>query len=106
MYLIVNFIFVLVVCLYVISIDFFIHFVTTILSNLYLFAFYLFLFYLIFIVSIFLRVVVGKRDLAVDVGTGTGQAAVPLAKYFKNVIGFDPSEGQVANATTAGINKL
>lgn len=82
---------------------FLIHFVTTIL---YLFAFYLFLFYLIFIVSIFLRVVVGKRDLAVDVGTGTGQAAVPLAKYFKNVIGFDPSEGQVANATTAGINKL
>ena len=31
-------------------------------------------------------------------GTGTGQAAVPLTKYFKNVIGFDPSAGQLANA--------
>eukprot|EP00026_Physarum_polycephalum_P016109 Phypoly_transcript_16951.p1 GENE.Phypoly_transcript_16951~~Phypoly_transcript_16951.p1 ORF type:complete len:258 (-),score=51.41 Phypoly_transcript_16951:42-815(-) len=40
----------------------------------------------------------GKRDLAIDVGTGTGQAAVPLTKYFKNVIGFDPSAGQLANA--------
>jgi len=43
----------------------------------------------------------GKRDLAIDVGTGTGQAAVPLTKFYKNVIGFDPSAGQLANASAS-----
>ncbi|EAL73079.1 hypothetical protein DDB_G0268980 [Dictyostelium discoideum AX4] len=28
-----------------------------------------------------------KRDLAIDVGAGSGQATVRLAKYFKKVIG-------------------
>ena len=42
---------------------------------------------------------IGTRDLAIDVGTGTGQAAVPLTKYFKDVIGTDPSAGQLANTS-------
>lgn len=37
----------------------------------------------------------GPRDLAVDVGAGTGQATIPLAAHFKKVIGFDPSVGQL-----------
>jgi len=37
----------------------------------------------------------GKRDLAIDVGAGTGQASFPLTKYFKEVIAYDPSEGLI-----------
>jgi SAM-dependent methyltransferase len=38
------------------------------------------------------------RDVAVDVGTGSGQAAVELAERFARVIALDPSEPQLANA--------
>lgn len=38
------------------------------------------------------------RDLAVDVGTGSGQAAVELGQRFARVIALDPSEAQLANA--------
>ena len=41
------------------------------------------------------------RRLAVDVGTGNGQAAVALAAHFERVIGVEPSDGQRANATPA-----
>lgn len=40
------------------------------------------------------------RDLAVDVGTGNGQAAVGLAAHFDHVIGLDPSAEQLAEAPT------
>ncbi|KAN0027647.1 hypothetical protein ACTFIU_010620 [Dictyostelium citrinum] len=39
-----------------------------------------------------------KRDLAIDVGSGSGQATVKLAKYFKKVIGYEPSENQLKHA--------
>lgn len=38
------------------------------------------------------------RGLAVDVGTGNGQAAVELAAHFERVLGFDPSAEQLAQA--------
>jgi SAM-dependent methyltransferase len=38
------------------------------------------------------------RGLAVDVGTGNGQAAVALAQHFEHVIGLDPSAEQIARA--------
>jgi SAM-dependent methyltransferase len=38
------------------------------------------------------------RGLAVDVGTGSGQAAVALAAFFDRVIGIEPSAGQLARA--------
>jgi ubiquinone/menaquinone biosynthesis C-methylase UbiE len=41
------------------------------------------------------------RGLAIDVGTGNGQAAVALAAHFARVIGVEPSDGQRANATGA-----
>jgi SAM-dependent methyltransferase len=37
--------------------------------------------------------------LAVDTGTGNGQAAVGLARYFERVIATDPSEAQLAHAS-------
>lgn len=37
--------------------------------------------------------------LALDCGTGNGQAAVGLAKHFDRVIGTDPSEEQLRRAT-------
>jgi len=40
----------------------------------------------------------GRRDLAIDIGTGSGQAAVPLTKWFTKVIGYDASPGQLAKA--------
>lgn len=40
-----------------------------------------------------------KRDLVWDVGTGNGQAAVELARSFKQVIATDPSAKQLAEAT-------
>ncbi|BFZ10110.1 hypothetical protein BsWGS_13148 [Bradybaena similaris] len=39
-------------------------------------------------------------DLAVDVGCGSGQSTVPLAKYFRKVIGVDVSEQQISNTPT------
>jgi SAM-dependent methyltransferase len=42
---------------------------------------------------------VGARRVAVDVGTGNGQAAVELARDFERVIGVDPSAAQIASAT-------
>jgi SAM-dependent methyltransferase len=41
------------------------------------------------------------RRLAVDVGTGSGQAAVALAAHFERVIGVEPSDGQRAAALPA-----
>jgi ubiquinone/menaquinone biosynthesis C-methylase UbiE len=38
------------------------------------------------------------RALAVDVGTGNGQAAVALAGHFQRVLGLDPSADQLARA--------
>jgi SAM-dependent methyltransferase len=39
-----------------------------------------------------------NRQTAWDCGTGNGQCAVPLAKYFSSVIATDPSEKQLAQA--------
>lgn len=41
------------------------------------------------------------RDLAVDVGTGSGQVAADLAAHFKAVVGVDPSEQQLGQARQA-----
>ncbi|MBI3790388.1 MAG: class I SAM-dependent methyltransferase [Gemmatimonadetes bacterium] len=38
------------------------------------------------------------RDVAWDVGTGSGQAAVALAEHFARVIATDPSTAQLAHA--------
>jgi SAM-dependent methyltransferase len=40
------------------------------------------------------------RDLAVDLGSGNGQAAVGLADHFERVIGIEPSAEQLASART------
>jgi SAM-dependent methyltransferase len=40
-----------------------------------------------------------RRELAIDVGTGNGQAAVALAERFDRVLALDPSLAQLANAT-------
>lgn len=39
-----------------------------------------------------------ERDSAWDCGTGSGQAAIRLADFFRTVIATDPSEKQLANA--------
>ncbi|XP_072974693.1 uncharacterized protein [Typha angustifolia] len=39
-----------------------------------------------------------NHDLAWDVGTGSGQAAVSLAKMYKNVVATDTSEEQLSHA--------
>lgn len=39
-----------------------------------------------------------KRELAWDVGTGNGQAAIALARHFRRVVATDPSEKQLASA--------
>src|SRR5262245_60229759 len=41
------------------------------------------------------------RRLAVDVGTGNGQAAIALAAHFGCVIGVEPSDEQRRNASPA-----
>lgn len=46
----------------------------------------------------YLATLTGGQDLAWDCGTGNGQAAVGLARRFKQVIASDPSEQQIANA--------
>ena len=38
------------------------------------------------------------RDLAVDVGCGSGQSTRPLSRYFRKVIGSDVSEQQIKSA--------
>lgn len=40
-----------------------------------------------------------NHDLALDCGTGNGQAAVELAQHFTRVVATDPSSAQLANAT-------
>ncbi|KAI8375105.1 S-adenosyl-L-methionine-dependent methyltransferase [Choanephora cucurbitarum] len=47
------------------------------------------------IYSLIYRFHQGGHELAVDVGTGTGQVAVELSKTFKKVYGLDPLEEQV-----------
>lgn len=39
------------------------------------------------------------HELALDCGTGNGQAAVALAEHFARVVATDPSSAQLANAT-------
>jgi SAM-dependent methyltransferase len=39
-----------------------------------------------------------RAKLAIDVGTGNGQAAVALARHFERVLGLDPSEAQLGSA--------
>jgi SAM-dependent methyltransferase len=39
-----------------------------------------------------------ERRLAWDCGTGSGQAAVPLAEHFAHVVATDPSSAQLAHA--------
>src|SRR5580693_4095981 len=46
----------------------------------------------------FLSTLVPIHSLAWDCATGNGQAAVSLAKYFKQVIATDASEHQIKNA--------
>lgn len=40
----------------------------------------------------------GARELALDVGTGNGQAAVALAEHFTRVVATDPSREQLERA--------
>jgi SAM-dependent methyltransferase len=46
----------------------------------------------------FLAGITPVHDLAVDVGCGTGQLTIQLARYFDEVIGVDPSADQIAHA--------
>jgi SAM-dependent methyltransferase len=45
-----------------------------------------------------LKTLTPTRDLAWDVGTGNGQAAVELAGFFARVVATDPSAAQIKNA--------
>jgi SAM-dependent methyltransferase len=47
----------------------------------------------------FLAEVSPGRTLVWDCGTGNGQAAVALARYFEHVVATDASESQIAHAT-------
>lgn len=49
----------------------------------------------------FLVAVTPDLRLAVDVGCGTGQLTVRLARHFDQVVGIDPSADQIANAVPA-----
>lgn len=42
----------------------------------------------------------GSHDIALDVGCGPGEAAYPLTRYFKQVIGVDISEVMIHEAST------
>ncbi|HJW16875.1 MAG TPA: methyltransferase domain-containing protein [Flavisolibacter sp.] len=46
----------------------------------------------------YLNSLAGQHELAWDCGTGNGQAAIGLAKYFNKVIGTDPSSEQIKYA--------
>ncbi len=48
----------------------------------------------------FLSSVAADHELAWDCGTGNGQSAIGLAKYFQQVYATDPSESQIENAFT------
>lgn len=45
----------------------------------------------------YLQSLTESHDLALDCGTGNGQAAIGLTKYYKKVIAMDPSEEQIKN---------
>ena len=45
---------------------------------------------------------VPEGKLAVDVGAGSGQAAIALCAHFDHVIALDPSDAQLANASPTG----
>lgn len=47
----------------------------------------------------YLAVLTKKHDLAWDVGTGNGQAAVSLAGFYQQVVATDASKSQIENAT-------
>jgi SAM-dependent methyltransferase len=49
----------------------------------------------------FLSTISKKRNKVWDVGTGNGQAAIELSKYFDSVFATDPSEKQIAEAAQA-----
>jgi SAM-dependent methyltransferase len=46
----------------------------------------------------YLAGLVGRRELAWDSGTGSGQAAVAIARHFARVVGTDASAAQLAHA--------
>jgi ubiquinone/menaquinone biosynthesis C-methylase UbiE len=48
----------------------------------------------------------GRKELAVDIGAGTGQASIPLTKIFSKVRAFDPSPGQIEQTKEIKIGKL
>ena len=50
----------------------------------------------------YLASLLDSHDLAWDVGTGSGQAAIALAAHFSRVVATDPSEAQISNAATHG----
>ena len=43
-----------------------------------------------------------EHDLAWDCGTGNGQAAIGLTKFYKNIYASDPSDDQIKNALPNG----
>ena len=47
----------------------------------------------------YLASLTGEHELALDCGTGNGQAAVALAEHFEQVVATDASSAQLANAT-------
>lgn len=47
----------------------------------------------------YLAALTEEHELALDCGTGSGQAAVALAQHFARVVATDPSSAQLANAT-------
>jgi SAM-dependent methyltransferase len=49
--------------------------------------------------SAFLATLGDTAGMAVDVGCGNGQLTVQLAEHFDAVVGLDPSEDQIRNAT-------
>jgi len=48
--------------------------------------------------EILMRVPQENRKVAVDIGAGTGQASIPLCKYFEKVTAYDPSPGMLKEA--------
>jgi tRNA/tmRNA/rRNA uracil-C5-methylase (TrmA/RlmC/RlmD family) len=43
-----------------------------------------------------------EKETCVDLACGNGQSTAPLCHYFQKVIGIDPSESQIENATNKG----
>jgi len=46
----------------------------------------------------YLQTLTKEHDLAWDCGTGNGQSAIGLSKYYRSVYATDPSEQQIRNA--------